>query len=83
MSEIPAVDPDAELIRRGAKNVLRALISRAEGGVPDLSKCTAKRTLCPDGTLLEVVKLDGSSKLLDRGKLQEWLISQPVIELKK
>ncbi len=63
------------------KKRLRAIICRVDGGVPDLAKCTAKRTLCPDGTLLEVVRVNGSAKLLDRAKLQEWLRSFPVLTL--
>ena len=63
------------------KKIQRVLISRVDGGVPDLSKSSAKRTLCPDGMLLEVVHLDGSSALLDREKLQEWLLGIPVLTL--
>jgi hypothetical protein len=73
VSNRPAiVQLDADLARRGIKRIERWIIALVAGGVPDLARCTATRKLCPDGTLLEVVELNGSARLLDREKLAPW-----------
>ncbi|PYT22015.1 MAG: hypothetical protein DMG57_36775 [Acidobacteria bacterium] len=73
----PKVQPDSLV-----KGIQRVIISEVAGGPPDLAKATAKRTLCPDGTLLEVIDLKGASSAgLDTGKLEAWLRSFPVLTL--
>lgn len=65
------------------KRRLQFITSRAAGGVPDLAKCTAKRTLCPGGVLMEAIRLDGSEKLLDEAAFEAWLQSIPVLTLEE
>ena len=82
MSNCPTdAQHEAELARRGIKRIERWIIASVAGGVPDLARCTATRKLCPDGTLLEVVELNGSAKLCDRERLVEWLSRIPVTDL--
>ena len=62
------------------KRRLQFVTSPVDGGVPDLTKCTAKRTLWPGGVLMEVIRLDGSEKLMDEEAFAAWLRTIPVTE---
>ena len=53
---------------------------------PSLEGATCTRTLCPDGTLMEVVRLDqsrpGREELTDE-ELERWIETFPIIRLRR
>jgi len=57
----------------GPRETLRVLV---RGWTMASSECT--RTLCPDGTLLECVRLDGSGAELPDGELERFIASFPI-----
>jgi hypothetical protein len=66
------LDPDAPAVRRSDRE-------------PNFERATCKRTLCPDGTLWEVVRLD---KIGEDGEqptdaeLNTWIASFPIQPLR-
>jgi hypothetical protein len=75
------VQPD--FLRHPRKRLRLVVSGVASDGVPDLAKCSAKRVLCVDGTLMETLTIDGNPKLIDGEKLEEWVRSQPVTKLER
>ena len=55
----------------------RVIVTRA-GKPSDLSKATCRRTLWPDGRLMEVVNLHGSSDGLSEEDLEKFIQSHPI-----
>ena len=50
-------------------------------GELDLERSTCKRTLCQDGTLMELVELHGNPDGLNDEELEKWIATFPIIRL--
>ena len=62
---------------RVSREPFRVIVSHA-GKPSDLSKATCKRTLWPDGRLMEVVNLHGSDDGLSEEDLEKFIESHPI-----
>ena len=61
----------------GTGQALR-LVVRTIIGPTDLAKSTCQRTLCPDGSLLEIVHLNGNGSDLSEEELDRFIASFPI-----
>ena len=65
--------------RAASKPPLRVVVSGVVGPC-DLATATCRRTLCPDGTLLELVTLNSSTNGLSDEELERFVTSFPIEE---
>jgi hypothetical protein len=54
------------------------LVVRPVIGPTDLAKSTCQRTLCPDGSLMEVVNLNGNGSGVSEEELDRFIASFPI-----
>jgi hypothetical protein len=64
--------------REAATGETFRLLVRPVVGPTDLTESTCKRTLCADGSLWEIVHLNGSGSDLSEGELKRFIASFPL-----
>ena len=69
---------ELEQRREAATGETFRLVVRPVVWPTDLAKSTCKRTLCADGSLWEIVHLNGSSSDLSDGELERFIATFPI-----